>query len=106
MPERSPMSAVNDTISIRLPREEAVRVTAVLSGGNAPVGTTAVVELSADDGQTWETATLKKPDQTTTAVLNNGQSGWIEAPGYTDARIRLTAVTSGTQGGRITTSEM
>lgn len=105
MAELNPMTAVGDTISVRLPRNFNGALAAVLSGGVAPVGTTAVVELSADDGTTWEVATLNRPDKSTVTSLSNGQSGWCEAPGYTDARIRLTARTSGTQGGRLSWRE-
>lgn len=105
MAELSPMAAVGDTISRTLPQMFNQTVTAVLSGGVAPVGTTAVVEISADDGATWEIATLNRPDKSTVTSLSNGQSGWCEAPGYTNARIRLTARTSGTQGGRLTVRE-
>jgi hypothetical protein len=105
MAEVNPMVAVNDTITVALSKMFNGALAAVLSGGVNPVGVTAVVELSADDQATWEIATLNKPNQTTMASFTTGLSGWCEAPGYTHARIRLTAIASGSQGGRITPRE-
>lgn len=100
------MQAAGDTISVKLGKDFNGVVAAVLGaagtdGGAVGVGGTARVEISADDGANWEIATLKKPDGTTTAVLAPGQSGWCEAPGYTDARLWLIAITSGSYGGRM-----
>lgn len=104
MPERSLMAAVGDTATVVLPSDFNGVVTAILNAANgavAPVGAAAVVELSADDGTTWEIATLNRPDKSTVAALAISQSGWCEAPSYTRARIRLTALTSGTVNARI-----
>lgn len=103
MPERNPLQAAQDTVTLALPKDFNGTVTLQLSGGAAPVGANVVLELSADDGVSWEIATMNKADKTTVAALTvAGSSGWAEAPGYTHARARLTAITSGTQGVRLT----
>lgn len=100
MPERSDMSVVGDTVTVVLPKNFNGVVAAVLAVGSA-VGAVAVLELSADDRTTWEVASVNRPDRSIAASLAQGQSGWAEAPSYTDARLRLTAITSGAAKGRV-----
>lgn len=101
MPERSQFQAIGDTATIVLPKDFNGTVTGILTPGTA-VGGVVVLELSEDDGTTWEIASLNRPDRTIVASLNQGQSGWCEAPSYTMARLRLTALTSGIGQARIT----
>lgn len=103
MPERNPMTAVGDTVTVKLGGDVNGTVTGAIGGvGHTAVGDTTVLELSANEGQTWEQATLNKPDQTTRLTLvGSGVSGWCEAPSYTHARLRLTVLTSGAVVGRL-----
>lgn len=103
MAERNPLQAVGDTVTLKLPASDNGAVALQLSGGAAPVGANIVMELSFDDAVNWEVATLNKADKTTIAALTvQGSSGWAEAPCATHARARATALTSGTQGVRLT----
>jgi hypothetical protein len=102
MPERNPMIAAGDTASLVLPRDFNGTVTASVGPGGAPAGFNVVLELSNNNGASWEIATMNKPDRTNSAALAAvNTSGWAEAPGYTDARLRLTAIASGAVDGRL-----
>lgn len=102
--ERYPFQAIDDTLTINIPREWTGSLTALLNGtpdGVLPVGFTAAMEVSADE-VIWEAATFTKPDQTTTAsLLQGGPSGSFDSRAYIKARLRCTAAGSGTCGARL-----
>lgn len=102
--ERYPLSAVDDTLTVNIPRESQGVVTAMLSsnlnGAAAPVGFTAALEFTLDD-TTWEAITFTKADQTTATSLTQDMTGSADIRAYLRARIRVTARTSGLCGARL-----
>ena len=101
MAERLIFTAVADTLTVAIPKAFNGTVTFLCGTGTL----TCIPELSADDGTTWEVATVTKLDKTTAASLAGGVSGWCEAPGYTHARLRCSAFTSQTGANRVTARE-
>jgi hypothetical protein len=95
------LAAIGDFFTLKLPRDFNGTVSAIMSGGAVPVGFVGKVRLSYDDGVTFEDTNLTRPDRSAVATINQGQSGWCEAPGATHARLEVTARTSGTSGFRL-----
>lgn len=95
------LGAVGDYYTLKLPRDFNGAVSAIMSGGVAPVGFVGKVRLSYDDGATFEDASLTRPDRTVVATVNQSQAGWAEAPGATHARLEVTARGSGTSAFRL-----
>lgn len=103
MAEVNPMVAVGDSVRLVLSKGVQSTICAVISS-SAAASFTALLEVSADDEVTYETATFTKADRTTAASLTaTGISGQFDASGYTHARLRLTAITTPSTGvvGRI-----
>jgi hypothetical protein len=95
------LAAVGDFYTLKLPRDFNGTVSAIMSGGAAPVGFVGKVRLSYDDGATFEDATLTRPDKSSVATVAQSQAGWCEAPGATHARLEVTARGSGTSAFRL-----
>lgn len=101
MPEQNPMMAVGDTISIDIPDKNGTLTGQIDLLGSA-AGVTVVLEVSANDGANYVAAKLQDP-VTKSDVANlttDGQIGWCECVGYTNARLRVTAFTTPDQGVR------
>lgn len=96
MPERNPLVAAADTYTVVVPKFTSCKARfGILALGGA-VGFTAIIEGSMDNGVTWEPI-LAQPSVggAATSALNAVGSSLAEITGYTDVRIRETALTSG-----------
>lgn len=99
---RNPI-AVNDTLTVPIPRRASGYVAAQIALGTA-VGLSVVLEFSASDQAKWSTP-VKMVDPVAgesgaliAALTTDGQSGWARCPAYTHARLRVAALTSGAPG--------
>lgn len=97
MAERSPMTAVADTLTVKLSKAREGTIVGVISS-SAAASFTVLMEVSADDGVSWETATFTKPDGTTAASFSAAGSGRFDSTGYTHARLRCSAITTPSTG--------
>ena len=98
MAEKSPMTAVGDYIEVKLSKGRESTVLAGISS-SAAASFTALLEVSADDGVTYETATFTKVDGTTASSFTGvGVTGRFDSSGYTRARLRLSAITTPSTG--------
>jgi len=101
MAETNLFTQVGDTRTVDISRAYNGTVTAAISApdtGSISTGYTIILEVSANDARVWETATFTKPDKTTGASFTAPGSGFAEVPGYTHARLRLTAIGTVNQG--------
>lgn len=96
MPERNPLVAIGDTLTVKLPRDKSTQTRFGLQNIGGAVGLTNIIEGSMDNGVTWEPI-LAQPSVggAATSALNAVGSSIADTDGYTDARIRMTALTSG-----------
>lgn len=96
MPERNPLVAIGDTLTMKLPKDQSVSVSFLIENLNGAVGATLIPEVSDDDGLVWEAVSVQ-PVGGGAAVLSLAAVGsaWARLPSYTHARLRLSALTSG-----------
>lgn len=107
MAEVNPMVAVNDTITVKCPKDKSI-IAAFAIVANAAATFSIAPEVSYDDGANYAALTGIKPDQTTALALTAvGQSLWQRVPGATHVRLRCTAITTPATGttGRINVAE-
>lgn len=102
MPERNPMTAVGDTITIDLQSDGGGAV-AAQHGAAAHASGTTVLEATVNEVD-WDTPVrLKRPvgNAAVDSLVGPSQSGWADLPGYKKARLRCTVLAAGSIPARL-----
>lgn len=96
MAEKNPLAAVGDTNTAKPTRDVSTKARFGIQSLGGAVGFTGIIEGSPDNGVTYEPI-LASPAAggAATSALNAVGSSLAETTGYTDVRIRCTALTSG-----------
>lgn len=107
MAETATHTAVGDTTTVKIPKDAGGFISARLDLLAGASGYTGVLEVSNDDQVNWATP-VKMHDPTAgdsgveiSALTTDGQIGWVNNRGYTDARIRCTVFTTPGSGANI-----
>ena len=96
MAEKNPLVAVGDTYTLKPQRDISCKARFGIQSLGGAVGFTGIIEGSMDNGATFEPI-LASPAAggAATSALSAVGSSMAEISGYTDVRIRCTALTSG-----------
>lgn len=96
MAETRALAAAGDTLTVKLPRDMSNKARFGIQSLGAAVGFVGILEASMDNQGTWEPllATPAAGGAATSALSTVGSSV-ADVSGYTDVRIRATALTSG-----------
>lgn len=97
MPERNPLQAAGDTLTVQCPRDRNSKTRVGVQGIGGAVGLVGIIEQSMDDGVTYEAAAMAQPAAggAATSALSAVGSSLLDSSGCTHVRYRITGLTSG-----------